>query len=220
MNQPATQPALSETQLVLLYLAKKLSRIALRWILCLSIGVLAWVLFDPLPAGFLWFVIIAMLGSMSIHTVLHRKPGASPLAKLACRYAFFLSFPLLFIFAGNRFAVWSVSADTVSTLSSTGAPNLQGVVPSEEYLIFKELKKEGFKDPVKTKKGFRKIIGNQLARLKEMDKGARIALIIIGAILLLVVLFLIWLVYAVNDSTDSCLDASTGGSSSDTSCCM
>ncbi len=182
---------------------------ALRWILCLCLGLITWVLFDPLPPAFFWVVIVTMLGSMSLHSILHQKRNASGWAKQAARFAFFLSFPMLFIFAGNRLAVWSVTDANTAQIIVSGIPSVQGVIASEEYLLFKDLQKEGFKDLIKSKKGFKKILGKKLAKFKEVDKTARILLIVLGVVLLLVIIFLIAIFVSINQSVDSCLGSDT-----------
>ena len=179
--------------------------IAIRWGLFVFLGLLSWVLFDPLPPAFMWFVILMMMGSMSVHTVLHRTKGASLLVKQACRYAFFLSFPMLFVFAGNRMAVWSVAGETALQINKVDIPYVQSAIATEDYLLLKALQEEQFKDPTKAKKGFKKLLGKQLAKAKEMDKATRVILIVLGAILLLVIIFLVAIIVSVNQSANSCL---------------
>ena len=220
MKQPNTHTSYSETQLVVLYLAKKMGLLALRWFFYLSMGVLAWVLFDPLPPIFFWLVLVTILGAMSIHSVLHHRSRTSSLAKQVCRYAFFLSFPLLFLFIGNRMAVWAVSDQTAAINNQADIQKAQGAIATEEYLLLKEIQKEGIKDPTKAKKKLKKIFGKQLKKFKEMDKNTRIILIILGVVLLLIIVFLIAVVYAVNDSVNGCLEFSGSSNSSSESCCM
>lgn len=199
MNQPNTKSIPSETSLVIRLLAKKLGTIFLRWTLGLTLGLITWVLFDALPPVFCWFIILTMLASMSIHTVLHRKENAPLWAKQACRYAFFLSIPMLFVFAGNRLAVWSVADVAGTSVITTPISNVEGAIPSADYLLFKELQKEHFKDSVKTKKGFKKILSNQLTKAKEMDKATKVILIVLGVILLLVIILIFALISGIQE---------------------
>lgn len=219
IKHSTTKSGVSGTNRLLLFLLKKIARITFRWSIYLLLGIITWLLFDPLPASFAWFVVASMLGSMSIHTILHRKGVTAGVAKQASRYVFFLSFPMLFVFAGNRVAVWGASEAPVS-MSQMPSTQLvrQGVVPSEEYLLFKKIQKEHFKGPKKSKKGLRKTFRKYLLEFKEMDKATRTILIIFGVILLLIILFLMLIVYSVAETADSCAGGSN--SSNDTSCCM
>ena len=184
---------------------KKLFRLSMRLGLYVFTGMVAWVAFDPLPPDFLWGSIFTLLSAMSLHTVLFRRPGSSAIAKLACRYAFFFSIPMLFVFAGNRAAVWATNvADTAQLTTKTNIDVAQGVLPAEEYQMLKDLKKTGIKDPGKVKKGFKSLLGKHLKKAKEMDKATRTLFIILGFVLLLVVLVLVALLVGVNQTVNSC----------------
>lgn len=205
MNPSTTPAASSETRLLLLLIARRFSRIFLRWSIALLLGITAWVLFDPLPPLFFWGVLVTMLGAMSLHTVLHQKSRESSWMKQACRYAFFLSFPMLFVFGGNRLAMWcAADASDVPQITSPGIPSMQGVVASEEYLMLKALQKEQFKDPVKAQKGLKKFVGKQLQKAKQMDGATRALFIILGIILLIVIIVLIAVLVGLNQAANSC----------------
>lgn len=206
MNRLTTAFQLSETQRLLLYLTKKMGVIGIRSVLCLCLGVISWLLFDNLNPAFFWVAIVMMMGSMSIHTVLHQKNKARTWAKQACRFAFFLSFPMLFVFAGNRLSNWSVTEYSGTQVANDeGVISVQGVIASEEYLMLKDLQKDGFKDLKKSKTGFKALLGKHLAKAKQMDKATRTLLIILGAILLLVIILFIAILVAISESADSCL---------------
>lgn len=184
---------------------------ALRWTLYFSLGVIAWLLFDPLPPLFLWCVIFLMMGSMSFHTVLHQRDRTPDWKKQTCRFIFFLSIPLLFTFAGNRFAVWSVAEASSGQHWQPVLPQANGAIATEEYLLYKELRHGKITDPVKTKKGLKTLIGKGLKKLKEMDDGVKVLLIFLAIILLIVILILVWLLISLSNAAEGC----AGGTSDD-----
>jgi hypothetical protein len=218
MTEQFTKHATADTRRLVFFILKKFAKIGLRWTAYLSLGIIAWILLDPLPPAFMWVVILSMLGSMSIHTILHRNGVTSGFAKQACRFVFFLSIPMLFVFGGNRFAIWSVSDEPAAAVQIPAAqPVQQGVVAMEEYTVLKKLHEEGFKDPKKARKTVKKFFKKHLQKFKEMDSSAKLIFLVLGIILLVFILVLLFLYVFVNETTSGCLEVSGGA---DSSCCM
>ncbi len=217
MNATTTNRGASDTKRLIFFLLKKFAKIGLRWAAWLSLGVIAWILMPPLPPAFMWTLVLCMLGAMSIHTILHRKGVAAGFAKQACRFVFFLSIPMLFVFAGNRIAVWGASEEAENPAQGPAFNVRQGVVPMEEYVELKKLQKEGIKDPKMTKKTVKKFFRKHLKKFKEMDSTAKVVFIVLGVILLVFIFTALFFYLLVAETSDSCLEAS---SSSDSSCCM
>ncbi len=207
MKQHSTKPFfLPKAGLLSFLITRTFKRIA-RWSLYLFAGILSWILFDQLPEAFIWTTIFTMLASMSIHAAFHQSVSGPDWLKQSCRFAFFLSFPVVFIFAGNRFASWSTTEE-FSQMIIDESPSVTvkyGEVASEEYLLLKEYSKKGIQDPAKFKKSLKKHFGKQIKKWKSADKTARVLIIVLAVILLLVILLIVALLLQVRSATNTCL---------------
>ena len=150
---------------------------------------------------------------MSLHSILHQQNRLDSQFKYYCRVVFFACLPMIFVFAGNRFATWVTSDSEAITHQSTF---VTGEVPSKEFLELKAFEKEAFKKGGKGKGKLKSAVSSLFTKGKEMNTATQILLIIVLAVLFILILLVATLYAALDGAGDGC-----GASSNDSdSCCL